>query len=198
MKLIFKISIISLLAVFSLACPQDASAKIFYSKQGALKAAFPEATRVERVNLFLSSNELVEVRKLAKSSVEQRVMRTYAGYRGDTLLGHAFIDTHDVRSLSETLMVVISPDGMVRNTMVLAFHEPPDYLPSKQWLAQIAGKGLHLGFQVNREVDCITGATMTSYAVVDSVRRVLAVHQLVVQPKIRSSAQRSVGVTDSM
>lgn len=178
--------------------PQDASAKVFFSKQGALRAAFPEATRVERVNHVLTRAESVEISRLANTPVKERVFRSYAGYNGDELLGHAFIDTHDVRSMSETLMIVVTPGGMVRNTLVLAFHEPPGYLPTKRWLKQISGNELDQGFQVHQEVDCMTGATMTTYAIVNSVRRILAVHQLVIQPKIRAAASSPSGMAESM
>ncbi|MCJ7726406.1 MAG: hypothetical protein MUP76_08490, partial [Acidimicrobiia bacterium] len=41
-----------------------------------------------------------------------------------------FIETHQVRTLPETILIVINPEGRVRGVHMLAFHEPPEYGPS--------------------------------------------------------------------
>ena len=74
-------------------------------------------------------------------------------------------------------MAVLEPDGNVRFVELLAFAEPDDYLPRASWLAQFAGKGDALDLFVGRGIRNITGASLTSNTLADSVRRVLAVHE---------------------
>jgi Na+-translocating ferredoxin:NAD+ oxidoreductase RnfG subunit len=60
---------------------------------------------------------------------------------------------------------------------ILAFDEPPDYLPKRAWLGQFSGKRLDDELSVKRGIRGITGATLSSQAVTDAVRRVLAIHE---------------------
>ena len=67
-------------------------------------------------------------------------MRVYRGYRDSELLGYAFIDVHQVRTLPEAFLVVLSPEGRVRSLRVVAFHEPLEYMPGGRWYEQFEGK----------------------------------------------------------
>ena len=62
---------------------------------------------------------------------------------------------------------------------VLAFDEPPDYLPKKGWLAQLLGRPLDDELRLKRGVRPITGASLSSKAATDAVRRVLALHHAI-------------------
>ncbi len=150
-------------------------AEVFHSREGALKLAFPDADRVEARDLVLTSAQAAEVARRAGVEEPSRLMTAYQGFRGDEALGWAFLDTHPVRTHEETLMVVLEPDGRVRGTHLLAFHEPAQYAPVPRWLAQFTGHRLSPGVAVGRDVDGISGATMTARAVTATVRRVLAV-----------------------
>jgi hypothetical protein len=160
-------------------------AKVFHSRESALKIAFPRAARVEPINVFLTSAEQAKCSKLAKARCEDRIVRGYAGYRREGgLIGHAFIDTHVVRTMPETFMLVVAPNGTVIRSEILAFHEPQEYLPSTSWLRQFVGKKLS-SLRSREHVDTITGATLTATALTAATRRLLAVHKL----KLRRSEE---------
>ena len=153
-----------LFSVLALTLLSNASrAEVLYSKEGALKQVFPLADAFDEVNLFLSDEDVAWVQKTAKVKPVARVFRAYKAYQQNKLLGFAFIDTHRVRSMNETLMLRISPQGMVQEILLLAFHEPTEYQPSKKWLSQFEGRALsanpktppgrrrHLRSHINRE-----------------------------------------------
>ena len=62
----------------------------------------------------------------------------------------------------------------------LAFHEPPDYLPSDRWLDQFPGRGLADDLAVGGGIHGIAGSTLSSRAVARAVRRSLALHRVLV------------------
>ena len=93
-------------------------------------------------------------------------------------MGYAFIDTHPVRSLEETVMVVVGPDGKLGPTVMLAFHEPTEYMATSAWLSQFEGMALSPELALGSGVDVLTGATITSNVITAATRRVLAVHKL--------------------
>ncbi|HVF61775.1 MAG TPA: FMN-binding protein [Thermoanaerobaculia bacterium] len=103
---------------------------------------------------------------------------TAGGKAGGKAAGTAYFDTHRVRTLPETVMVVLDPSGKVRRVEVLSFNEPQDYLPGGGWYGQFAGRGLDERLALKRDIRPLTGATLTARATTGAVRRVLAVHRV--------------------
>jgi hypothetical protein len=82
-----------------------------------------------------------------------------------------------VRTLEETVMVVVDPDGRVARVEVIAFDEPPDYLPRAEWYRQFDGRPLDAELDLERAIRPVTGATLTAVATTAAARRVLALHR---------------------
>lgn len=169
-----------LLCISSAAIPGSVSAEVFHSKQSALRLAFPDADAVEKKDIFLSGEDSEKVRRLAGVRLKSRMVTMYVGRKGGRILGHAFIDTHKVRSLPETILVVLDRDGLTRGVYMLAFHEPPEYAPTDRWLRQFEGRPLDSDLSLRGEVDGITGATLTANAITATVRSILAVFNVAV------------------
>ena len=157
-----------------------AHAKVFYSRSEALALAFPDADRIDDESILLGDEQAARVEQLAKSRLESRLVRIHRGYRGGELLGYAFIDVHTVRTLPEAFLVVLSPEGSVRTVRVLAFHEPLEYMPSARWYQQFEHKTLAAPLRLGGDVHAIVGATLSSRAATEGVRRALALYQVVV------------------
>ncbi|UCD24939.1 MAG: FMN-binding protein [Gemmatimonadota bacterium] len=168
-----------LLAISTSANPLQAQATL--TQQEALAAAFPRASEIERRTAFLSEADQVAARDLAGPGVEvsQSVVTYYVGKTDSELLGYAYFDSHRVRTLPEVLMVVVSPADEIVGIEVLRFSEPPEYRPPGGWLERFAGHRLAKELSLKGSIDAITGATLTSSAVTDAVRRVLAIHSII-------------------
>jgi hypothetical protein len=161
-----------------LACPET-FAKVFLDPKAALVLAFGQDARVERKAVFLTEAQLAHARELAGKGVEveSALVTRYTGRSGTgTLLGTAYFDSHRVRTLPETVMIVVSPEGSVARVEILAFTEPEEYKPRPAWLEQYRGRALDREMALRRGVHGITGATLSAEAVTAAVRRVLAIH----------------------
>ncbi|NRA07882.1 MAG: FMN-binding protein [Myxococcales bacterium] len=161
--------------------PGEAAAKVFHSRTEALALAFPDADRVEDETIVLGDEQARRIESLARSPLESRLVRVYTGYRGGELLGYAFIDVHNVRTLPEAFLVVLSPEGEVSDLRLLAFHEPLDYMPAEGWYAQFQRKSLAQPLRVDGDIHGILGASLSTRATAGGVRRALAVYQVVVR-----------------
>jgi len=148
------------------------------SVEQALQLAFP-GTQISRESLFLTPEQLEEVADT--SGVDgQRALTTRFTLRVESrIVGWAFLDTHRVRTLPETLLVMIDETGRVRRVEVVAFREPPDYLPPQRWYEQFDGRALDGEMELKAGIHSMTGATLSARAATDAVRRVLAVHAVV-------------------
>jgi hypothetical protein len=156
--------------------PTQAPAVVFHAKDEALALAFPAADRVEDKAVILTDAQKQEVEKRAHAPLESALWTVYTGWRGSELLGFAVIDTHNVRTLPEAVMVVLSPAGEVRRAEVLAFYEPPEYAPTERWAKQFDGRKLDDDLKLGGGIQGITGATLTATAMTSGVRRVLALY----------------------
>lgn len=163
----------------------DAGAKVFYAMDEALHLALPDASTIDKETLFLSEGEAHQVESLARARLDSRMIPVYVGTRDKKVLGYAMVDIHVVRTQPEAVMVVLGPDGAVASTILLAFGEPLDYLPPGRWLRQFDRKTLTPDLVLGQGIAAITGATLSAYGITDSVRRALAVYQVVLAPKRR-------------
>jgi hypothetical protein len=164
----------------SLVCG-PAAAKVFHSRSEALRLAFPDAERIEDETFVLTDAQVEKIGALANSPLDSKLVKIYRGFQGDQLLGYAVIDIHNVRTMPEAFMVVLTPGGSVRSVRVLAFHEPLDYLPSAGWYEQFDDKSLASPLRVGGDIHGVVGATLSTRATTLGVRRALAVYQVLVQ-----------------
>jgi hypothetical protein len=167
------------LVAATLAAP--ASATVFLAKDEALALAFPGAERVENRIFILTDAQKAEVEKLGRARLESQLWTIHVGWRGGAVVGYAIIDTHVVRTLPETFMVVIDPAGKVERVEILAFHEPQEYRPTARWMEQFRERVLDEQLKLRAGIQGITGATLTATAMTAGVRRALALYEVLVR-----------------
>ena len=178
-----------LVLAVALLLPAPASTAVLLTQEEALAEAFPDA-EVERLTEFLEPEQVVRIEDLAGSELGSRLVVRYRAVRDGEAVGTAYFDAHRVRTLPETLMVVIGEEGEVIRVDVLSFDEPPDYLPRSAWFDQFDGRVLDADLSLKRGIRGVTGATLSSRAVVAAVRRALAIHQVLSEPHDTAEEER--------
>ncbi len=152
------------------------SGKTLLTRDEALALAFPNCV-VERDTAFLSNDSRNRIAKLSKVEFKGKMVYPYRATRDGKWIGTAYFDTHRVRTLRETLMIVVDPGGKIGRIELLSFAEPREYIPHERWYAQFPGRKLDDNLFLKRKIRAVTGATLTSQATTGCARRVLAVHQ---------------------
>ena len=147
----------------------------------ALRVAFPGTVTIERRTAYLTDRELAIARSLAGPDVEmsQSVVTYYVGQDHGVPVGAAYFDGHVVRTKAEVVMIVVSPEGQVKQVEILRFDEPPEYRASERWIGQLEGKDLSPGLSLKGDIMNLTGASLTSRALLRATRRVLALHSVI-------------------
>lgn len=160
--------------------PTLAQATVFYSKDEALQMAFGGDTTVEVMPLFPSQSQLEQIEQQAKTKLDSKMYSFYVGKKQGAIVGYAAIDSHTVRTQSETLLIVLDAAGNLRNVHTLAFHEPPEYQAPKRWLEQLANRVVEqLSF--DRDIQAVAGATLSTRAALINSRKVLSVFQVMIK-----------------
>jgi len=152
----------------------------FLTVEEALELAFPKCV-VERGTIYLKEAHKKRVRELAKVAFDAGIVFPYVARRDGKVVGTAYFDTHKVRTLRQTLMVVVGTDGKIARTELLSFAEPQDYIPRGSWYAQFLRRQLDDELALKRGIRGVTGATLTARATTAAARRVLALHQVLAE-----------------
>jgi Na+-translocating ferredoxin:NAD+ oxidoreductase RnfG subunit len=153
-------------------------AGVLQSQAEAIAEIFPGA-KAHSKNLFLSEQQVSHLEANAKAKFDSKLI-TYQEIRSNKKLqGYVFIDQHRLRTMPETVLVAVNPQGAVLKIKILMFGEPLDYLPPVRWLGLFEGKKLDDHLWMKQDVDAVSGATLSSWSILRSVRRSLALFDLV-------------------
>jgi len=150
--------------------------KVYLTVDEALKLAFPECV-VDKEVLYLTDEQLALAKKLSGVEIESGLLRPYVAKRDGKLVGVAYVDLHRVRTLKESVFIVVDPEGKIARIELLSFGEPLEYVPRTEWWGQFKGKALDDELQLKRGIRGVAGATLSSRSAVDAARRVLALHK---------------------
>ncbi len=175
-------SIVLLFFLILLTVATPSIAKIFYSKNEAMILAFGDKAQVETLSLFPDDPQIEKIQQMSKVKLESGMFSFYVGKDNEKILGYAAIESTTVRTKPETLMIVLTPEGELKSVTTLAFHEPPEYQPPESWFNQLLKKPL-VDIDFSKGVQGISGATLSTRANVNSVRKVMAIFQVMVKPK---------------
>ncbi len=149
--------------------------RAFLTVEEALALAFP-GCEVAAETVYLTDAEREAARALARVDVPQAMLRRYVARREGAPAGTAYLEAHRVRTLKETVLVVVDPQARLARFEVLAFAEPLEYLPRDAWYQQLVGHALDDELELDRGIRGVSGATLTARASTDASRRTLALH----------------------
>jgi hypothetical protein len=145
--------------------------------------AFPDGAVAESVSAVLTEAQIAEVKALAGVDVDSKLFTYFRGVLDGKVVGYAVIDSRVVRTEPEVFMAVLKPDGVVDRVVMLAFYEPPEYKPPDRWLQQFEGRRLDSGaWRVGGDIHGLSGSTLTAHAIRDSLRKIAALHKVVMSP----------------
>ena len=159
-----------------------AEARVLLTQDEAIQLAFPAPQTVERKTLYLDEAQAARAAQEAGAPVEVRVVPYYVGSQDGHVTGYAYFDTHLVRTLPETILVRLRPDGAIAAIDIVAFDEPDEYRTTPRWLQQFRGQGGPESGDLGTKIRSLTGATLSARAVTEAAKRIVTLHRLYVAP----------------
>jgi Na+-translocating ferredoxin:NAD+ oxidoreductase RnfG subunit len=181
-----RVSVFALLAAAAAINPL--AARVYATQEEVLGRIFSPEQQVDRRTAFLTDVQVERVRSDFGADLDSQVVTFYVGTRPGGEKATAYFDTHRVRTLAETLLILVDARGQVIRVEVLSFLEPGDYLPRDKWFEQFEGRELEDSLSLKRDIHGITGATLSARAVTLAVRRVLAIDTVLREERRTTSA----------
>ena len=156
-------------------------AALLISPQDAMKQAFGPDITVKKKNVLLNKSQAAAVSKAARVKLTTRIYRTFTAHKEGVPAGHGILITDKVRTKDAAVLYLISPERKIISIEVVAFNEPPEYIPSETWLSQFEAKSAEDALRVGKDIPAISGATMSARTVTDSARLALAIHRVITE-----------------
>lgn len=162
--------IFSLLAAFV----ATVQAELLITPSDALKQTFGKATTVSKKNTLLRSAQAAAVSKQAQLKLETKIYRIYTAKNAGKAVGYGMLITRQVRQKDASVLYIITPEGVIRAVEIIAFGEPPEYIPSEAYLLHFNDKNSADTLRVGKDIPTVSGATLSARNVTDGSRLALA------------------------
>lgn len=144
----------------------------------ALRTLFGCEARSEELTLSPAQQE----RARALGGRAAAAVTRYRASCADPLGRSGYIVTRTVRTLPQTLLVLVRADATLDRVELLSFQEPAEYKGTGRWYRGFEGRRLDDDLNIQRSIPLMAGATITSRGTVQVVREVLALHGALADP----------------
>ncbi len=143
----------------------------------------PDATAVEKKTILLSPTEAKEVMKKAHVKLRSKIVRIYLAKKQTKVVCYGIILSRKVRTKKAAVLYMIDSKGTIKNIEIVAFAEPPEFMPKKEWLAQFQRKKDIDSLRIGRKIPTITGATLSARNITEGARVALAIYETVLRKR---------------
>lgn len=166
------------LAAPLLAAPLVVQATQYLSVEQAQRVLFPAATAYAPATLEITPEQQKAIEQASGTRLVNRKPKAWRAVAGDTRLGHVFVDQVYGKHELITYAVGITTAGQVAGVEILDYRETHGYqVRQPRWRAQFLGKDADDAVKLGRDIQNISGATLSCRHLTDGVRRLLATHR---------------------
>lgn len=152
----------------------------YLSVEQAQHAVIPQAQSFAAFPVTLTPAQLTQIRRLSGTPQRINQPRIWRALRGNATLGWVIVDEVIGKHEFITYATGISTDGHVLGVEILSYRESKGgQVRDPRWRDRFRGKTLADPFRLNQDVPNISGATLSSRNITDGVKRLLAIHNVV-------------------
>ena len=125
-----------------------------------------------------------QVKKKVENKVKQRFYRDKLYYwnitKGDSTMAYAFLDNVIGKSMPITFMVILNIDGDIINANVIKYRESyGSEVGNKGWLQQFIDFNNNSDYNIGKEIDGISGATISVKSMSKGMQKITALYPLI-------------------
>jgi len=163
----------------SLSFEARAQTTVFLKPEEALKLLFKDSKEVYKEDHVLTPEQAKQAQDILKYELPKNSYSFYLGKTEGKVDGYALIDEQIGKVNPITFVTRINPDGKVAAVEIMVYRESHGgEVASKRFLNQFKEKGLNDEIRLHGNIVNVTGATLSSQALVVGVNRALALWQI--------------------
>ena len=122
--------------------------------------------------------------KLVQNEAKQKFHRDKLYYwnivHGDSTIAYAFLDNVIGKSMPITFMVILGINGEIINTTIIKYREAyGGEIKHTGWLAQFNNRNNQSSYKVGKDIDGITGATISVNSISKGIHKITILYPLI-------------------
>jgi len=154
----------------------------YLTVEQAQQALFPAAMRFAPQPLELSAAQIDAIEDLSGQRVRNAKPQVWRAFDGSRPAGWFFVDQVIGKHEFITYALALDADGAVRGIEVMDYRETyGGEIRNEAWRSQFAGKRQGDALKLGENIRNITGATLSCRNVTNGVKRLLAMHALLLR-----------------
>ena len=141
---------------------------------------YPESTDIRMHILKLDK----QMKKEVENQVKQKFYRDKLYYwtisQNDTTIAFAFLDNVIGKSMPISFLVILDINGNIINTIVIKYREAyGGEVGNKGWLRQFENRGKNSGYEISKDIDGISGATISVKSMSKGIQKITTLYPLI-------------------
>jgi Na+-translocating ferredoxin:NAD+ oxidoreductase subunit G len=149
-----------------------ASAEVFYTVRDLLAAQFKASQRVTFVQIRPNAGQQQRIEARLGRALPKREYTFYVATSDGRVDGYALFDEERGQHELISFATFFDASGQVTRVEVVAYREPyGDGIRAERFRKQFVGRGAQSGFAPDRDIDAISGATISSRSMCLGVQR---------------------------
>lgn len=152
-------------------------AKVLSNEQEALQKLLPNAQEIREEVKILTDEQKETISEKARIKLDPYLDREFHFFIGSTnaqIVGYAVKDTVKGKWGLIHYMVSLGLDGKVGNVIVLEYKERRGKpVAKRRFLKQFTGKTINDRIRLKKDIDGVTGATISSRGMTDGIRKIV-------------------------
>ncbi len=151
------------------------------SVDDVIQSSFTEVSTIDPKQIILTKKQFSQVQSKAKAAVRTKVYRYYDIKSKTQRLGYAVLISRKVRAKKATVLYAFDNSGRLKFTEILAFGEPPEYIPNKTWMSQLQDQSASTTLTVGKDIPTISGSTLSARSITEGARIARAIYEIVLK-----------------
>ncbi len=151
----------------------------FLTIDQAQRVLFPTAGSFQERRLDLSRNQIIEIEDLSNTRMRLKRFRIWEAIGSGRRLGVVMVDEVYGKHEFITYALGIGPGGKIVGVEILVYRESfGGEVRNAQWRDQFVGKSVGDRLQLDKDIQNISGATLSCQHVTEGIRRDLALYHV--------------------
>ena len=160
---------------------QSSVAKTNTSVESVIKSSFTGVSTIDPKRIILTKKQFSQVQSKAKAAVRTKIYRYYDIKSNTKRLGYAVLIVRKVRAKKATVLYAFDNSGTLRFTEIMAFGEPPEYIPSKTWMSQLQNQNKSTTLTVGKDIPTISGSTLSARSITEGARVARSIYEIILK-----------------
>ena len=167
----------SILPAAALACAGETRAAVYFSVEQAQEAIFPGSSMIAQ-SVTLSAEQRKAIERASGIRVREGKPRVWRASGGGWFIVDEVLGKHEYI----TYAVGLTVSGALKSIEIMEYRETYGHeIRDPNWRRQFIGKTSRDPLKLDQDIKNISGATLSSRHISDGVKRLLAMHDLVLR-----------------